>query len=100
VCSCEVKMEPSLSQALHLLNGDVTHNRIRSGGLVNQLVNQEKKLPSETLEFLYRRTLCRPPTKEEATPILAVVEKEEDKRAIFEDVFWALLNSKEFIFNH
>lgn len=100
VCSCEVKMEPSLSQALHLLNGDVTHNRIRSGGLVNQLVNQEKKPPSETLEFLYRRTLCRPPTKEEAAPILAVVEKEEDKRAIFEDVFWALLNSKEFIFNH
>ena len=100
VCSCEVKMEPSLSQALHLLNGDVTHNRIRSGGLVNQLVNQEKTPPSETLEFLYRRTLCRPPTKEEAAPILAVVEKEEDKRAIFEDVFWALLNSKEFIFNH
>ena len=43
VCSCEVKMEPSLSQALHLLNGDVTHNPIGSGGLVNQLVNQEKK---------------------------------------------------------
>ena len=64
------------------------------------VANQEKKPPSETLEFLYRRTLCRPPTKEEAAPILAVVEKEEDKRAIFEDVFWALLNSKEFIFNH
>ncbi|MGB0774465.1 MAG: DUF1549 domain-containing protein, partial [Akkermansiaceae bacterium] len=34
VCSCEVKMDPSLSQALHLLNGDTTHNRIRSGNVV------------------------------------------------------------------
>ena len=100
VCSCEVKMEPSLSQALHLLNGDVTHNRIRSGGLVNQLLNVEKKPPADVLDFLYQSALSRPPSADERTPILAVVEKEEDKKAVLEDVFWALLNSKEFIFNH
>ncbi len=100
VCSCEVKMEPSLSQALHLLNGDITHNRIRSGGLVNQLLNVEKKPPVDALDFLYKSTLCRSPSVEERKPILAVIESEEDKKGVLEDVFWALLNSKEFIFNH
>ena len=32
VCSCEVKMEPNLSQALHLLNGDTVNSRIAQGG--------------------------------------------------------------------
>ena len=93
-------MEPSLSQALHLLNGDITHNRIRSGGLVNQLLNVEKKPPVDALDFLYKSTLCRSPSVEERKPILAVIESEEDKKGVLEDVFWALLNSKEFIFNH
>src|SRR2546426_7639244 len=36
VCSCEVKMEPTLSQSLHLMNGDATVQRIQSGGLLDR----------------------------------------------------------------
>jgi hypothetical protein len=101
VCSCEVKMEPNLSQALHLLNGDTVNARIQQGGVVKKLVDAGKKGP-EILDELYLRCLGRRPAEEEARKILAQVPA-EDKNALrqgLEDVFWALLNANEFIFNH
>jgi mono/diheme cytochrome c family protein len=102
VCSCEVKMEPNLSQALHLLNGDTTQQRIRQGKVVENLIS-EKKPPAEIIRHLYLTVLSRPPTDMESEKLLAAVaEKPEPAavREVLEDVFWALLNSKEFIFNH
>ena len=52
VCSCEVKMEPDLSQALHLLNGDTTQQRIRQGKFVETLLKEAKK---EALRIERRR---------------------------------------------
>ena len=98
VCSCEVKMEPSLSQALHLINGDIVQSRIQSGGLTGELLKEQP--PAEVLRQLYLRTLCRPPSDDEQAAILGQLEKEPDKKAVMDDVFWALLNSKEFIFTH
>ncbi len=98
VCSCEVKMEPSLSQALHLINGDIVQSRIQSGGLTGELLKEHP--PAEVLRQLYLRTLCRPPSDDEQAAILGQLEKEPDKKAVMDDVFWALLNSKEFIFTH
>ena len=43
VCSCEVVMEPSLSQALHLLNGDTTNKRIKQGKVVSNYLKDGKK---------------------------------------------------------
>jgi hypothetical protein len=102
VCSCEVKMEPNLSQALHLLNGDATHNRIQQGKRVQSMLEQ-KKAPAEIIRDLYLRTVNREPLPEELSKLLAAVEegkKPVEKQQILNDVFWALLNSKEFIFNH
>jgi mono/diheme cytochrome c family protein len=102
VCSCEVKMEPNLSQALHLLNGDSVHQRINQGKIVPKLL-EEKKTPTEIIEQLYLTTLSRMPTQGERDYLLEGVAKETEPakvREVLEDVFWALLNSKEFIFNH
>ncbi len=102
VCSCEVKMEPNLSQALHLLNGDTTQQRIRDGKLVETLLNQ-KKTPAEVITNLYLTVMSRPPTDMESEKLLAAVAEEKEPaklRETLEDIFWALLNSKEFIFNH
>ena len=98
VCTCEVKMEPNLSQALHLMNGDIVQTRIKNGGLTKELLKERS--PAEVLEQLYLRTLCRPPSSDEQAAILGQLEKEPDKQAAMDDVFWALLNSKEFIFTH
>lgn len=102
VCSCEVKMEPNLSQALHLLNGDATHNRIQRSKVVQRLLD-EKKEPREIITELFLRTLGRDPTTEETDALgkeLATAENPKQTRRILDDIFWALLNSKEFIFNH
>ena len=102
VCSCEVKMEPNLSQALHLLNGDTTQQRIRQGKVVENLL-KENKSPSEVITHLYLTVLSRPPTDMEREKLLAAVTEHKDPattREALEDTFWALLNSKEFIFNH
>ena len=103
VCSCEVKMEPNLSQALHLLNGDNTHDRIKKGKTIQNML-AEKKSPAEIVDHLYLAALSRNPTQVEKEKLLAAIaESGEDKQLMqdtLEDVFWALLNSMEFIFNH
>ncbi len=101
VCSCEVKMEPNLSQALHLLNGDVINRRITQGAVVKTLLD-ELKDHGKVVDELYVKCLSRKPTATEKANLLAAVNGEEDKnkQTALEDVFWALLNSKEFIFNH
>ena len=98
VCSCEVKMEPNLSQALHLLLGDATNQRIPDGGVVASALKAGKK-PAEVIEDLYLRCLSRKPTPKESEDLLARVPADHPREAL-EDVFWSLLNSKEFVFNH
>jgi hypothetical protein len=93
-------MEPNLSQALHLLNGDTTQDRIRQGKLVETMLSAGKS-PEEVVSSLYLTVLSRLPSDMEREKLLAAVAADPAKvRECLEDVFWALLNSKEFIFNH
>lgn len=96
VCSCEVKMEPNLSQALHLINGDTVHEKIKQGKVVERLLAGGSS-PGDVVDALYLRCLMRRPTDAEKERLLAF---EGEPHEVLEDVFWALLNSKEFMFNH
>ena len=99
VCSCEVKMEPNLSQALHLLNGETLHSKIQQGKVVEQLL-AENKTPESIIDDLYLRCLTRKPTDKEKQNLIAIVAEQENLQQTLEDTFWALLNSREFVFNH
>ena len=99
VCSCEVKMEPNLSQALHLLNGETTQENIKKGKLLERLMANQKPA-EEIVDELYIRCLSRRPTNKETDSLQEIVQQNEDAQLALEDVFWGLLNSKEFIFNH
>ena len=99
VCSCEVKMEPTLSQALHLLNGDTTNAKIRASDVIPTLL-KTKKFPEERIIELYIRTLSRRPTNEELDKLRPVLGEGSNEKQALEDIFWALLNSREFLFNH
>ncbi len=99
VCACEVKTDPTLSQALHLLNGATVHNKVAQGGVIRGLL-AEGKTPTEVVETVYIRALSRKPSEEELKSLLEVVASAENPQAGLEDVFWAVLNSREFLFNH
>ena len=99
VCSCEVRTEPNLSQALHLLNGDSTQGKIASGGVIKKLLAKYKE-PSKVIEELYVRCLARSPTEKETAKLKGYFGSGKPDEQVLTDIFWALLNSKEFIFNH
>src|SRR5207253_11056836 len=94
VCSCEVRLEPTLSQSLHLMNGDTTTQRIMAGDLIGRRL-AAKKSPAEIIEELFIRCASRKPRPEERAKLEAALAAEPDKKKAMKDVFWALLNSRE-----
>jgi Protein of unknown function (DUF1553)/Protein of unknown function (DUF1549) len=99
VCSCEVIMEPNLSQALHLLLGETVNTRVAQGGVVAKQL-KEGKTPEQIMEDLYVRCFSRKPTAAEKADLLKQIEAEPNKQEALDNLFWALLNAKEFVFNH
>jgi hypothetical protein len=99
VCTCEVRTDPSLSQALHMLNGDTSQGKIQQGGLIKQQLDA-KQTPEQIIDSLYIRSLARKPSTDEKQKLLAIVAQAPDPQSGLEDVFWAILNSREFVFNH
>jgi hypothetical protein len=99
VCSCEVKIEPNLSQALHLLNGSTIQDKMNEGALIKKMLKQGKK-PDEVIDDLYLRCLARTPTEKEKGKLAGYFKEGKNPELVLNDVFWSLMNSKEFIFNH
>lgn len=98
-CSCEVKMEPTLSQALHLMNGDTVNSKMQQGGVLAELKKLELE-PMQIVDRLYIQTLTRQPTEEEKQSLAPLFAEGANVDQGLEDVFWALLNSRELLFNH
>ena len=99
VCVCEATTSPSLSQALHLLNGDAVNGKIQRGGVVKKLLD-EGKSPEQIIETLFIRCLTRRPTADEVEQLTALAAQAANPQIGLEDVMWAILNSREFLFNH
>ena len=97
-CACEVSDAPSLSQALHLVNGATVHAKVARGGVVKALIDAGLD-DAAAVDALYERALCRAPVDAERAAVLEVLAEAGDARkAALEDVFWALLTSNEFLF--
>ena len=98
-CACERNGEVTLPQLLHLENGDDMAKKIRAGeGRLAALLqaNDEKKL----VEELFLATVARVPRADELTAIQQSLAGGDPHEEVYRDLFWALLNSKEFAFNH
>ena len=98
VCACEVDVQPNLSQAFHLLNGEATNDKVVDGGVIDSLL-QSGQSPQGVIEHMYLLCYSRTPTQMENEQLLATIDPKDPTEGL-NDVFWALLNSKEFIFNH
>ncbi|MEY5026752.1 MAG: hypothetical protein RLZZ244_2280 [Verrucomicrobiota bacterium] len=98
VCARD-EVNPNLSQALHLLTGDTIETKIAAGALVDKLL-KEGKPPGEIVAELFMRSVSRLPTEQERSALDPYFTDPAQTKAALVDVHWALLNSKEFIFNH
>lgn len=101
VCECERSNEPSISQALHLMNSPEVMDKIRAKTGVARRLADSSKTSAEVIDELYLGTLARFPTdRERALFLEAFKEPGSDRRTAVEDVLWTLLNTKEFLYNH
>jgi hypothetical protein len=100
VCECERVQSANLAQSLHLLNaGDLKAKLASSGGLADRLSQGSEEL-LQKLEQIYQSAFCRSPRSDEVAAIVEFVPAENPARQDYEDVLWALINSKEFLYNH
>ncbi len=99
VCADEATTDPSLSQALHLINGNATSGKISQGAILKKW--KEAGLSKDAIiERLYIRCLSRKPTESERASLTKLIAESANEEQGIHDVFWAILNSREFIFNH
>lgn len=98
-CSCEVSTSPTLSQALHLLNGENTTAKIIKGQWIDRQLDSGQS-PIQVASNIYVNCLSRLPTTTELETISSRLNSAEDAKEELVDLFWAVLNSNEFIFNH
>ncbi len=99
-CECERSDKPSMVQVLHLSNGDTLNEKLRSEkSCVDDLAKRET---DEILDRAYLMCLSRLPSEDERSRIKKLLEyaPEAEKRILVEDLLWALMTSREFLFQH
>ena len=99
VNASESRMEPTLSQALHLINGTTIEEKIQKSDVIKKMLDRNET-PETIIDELYIRCLSRMPAAGEKKKMLALTAANPKDRRAYEDIFWGLLNSTEFAFNH
>jgi hypothetical protein len=112
VCECERVQTASLSQSLHLMNSAEVKNKVAIAGGRADLLSKPGVKEADAIRELYFAAYARQPTAEEskiAADYLAQprtdaqgkpVDPARAKRMAYEDLIWAMLNTKEFLYNH
>lgn len=103
-CECERSAEPSVPQALHAINGETINQKLRAqGGIVDSFVKLGAT-DEVMINHLYLAALSRPPSQDEVKQLLTLLNETKGtagaRRQAVEDLAWAVLTSKEFLFNH
>ena len=99
-CECERSTDSNLGQALQLINGPIVHNKIRSPqGILHQWIAAGKS-DIQIIESLYLAAFSRKPAEGEVQISLQHIATNSDRILALQDIFWAVINSKEFLFQH
>jgi hypothetical protein len=102
--ACERSSEATLDQSLYLLNSQEMQNKLSSDTSRAAKLAADPGEDSQKIKDLYLLFYARPPNDDESRDLLAFLSHKsattESRRQAFEDILWALLNSKEFLFNH
>ncbi len=95
-----VDFQGTIPQALMMLNGELVNRGLVDRDHRLDLVLRTETDPGRRIELIFKSALSRPPNGRERQRFLAHVAKLHDDRGAYEDVFWTLLNSSEFLFSH
>ena len=100
-CECERTTESNVAQALHLANGDTLNAKLHATeGFISKVL-AAKKPAEQWLTDATLATLARVPTPAEIQAVQSIlVDAKDDPRLVMEDTLWAILSSREFLFNH
>jgi hypothetical protein len=99
-CQCERSTESNLSQALQMINGPLVHGKLRDTNNRFKKLAAAGKSDEEIVRELYLAALCRQPGEAEIKAALAHIAAQPERIQALEDVCWAILNAKEFLFQH
>jgi hypothetical protein len=99
-CECERVSEANLAQALHLLNSDEVQQKLsRAGGRADELAKDPKRSDEDKVTELFLWAFARKPSPEDMKTALEHIAKhEKNKKLAYENIIWALINTKEFLF--
>ncbi len=100
-CECERSNEPSMTQVLHLYNGDTVNKKLQSAGSAAEKAVAEAD-NAKIVEDLYLAALSRLPTDDEKQKLISELSSApaDERRQAIEDLYWSVLTSREFLFNH
>lgn len=103
-CACERTEDASVAQTLHLANGDTLNKKLQAEASLLAKYEQEKLSDEAAVDDLFWRAFGRAPNDIERRECVAMLasatQSEGGRRPALEDIAWALLTSKEFLFNH
>lgn len=100
-CECERTNEPSMIQVLHLSNGNTLNEKLATADNRIGKLLAEKMPDDQLIDQAFLICLSRYPSKEKRTALVKMfTESKEEKRVLVEDLFWSLMSSREFMFNH
>jgi len=100
VCECERSAAATLGQVLLLANSDEVENKIADGkGRAKKLIDTNRT-PAEIVEEIYLSAFSRSPRPDERTSAISYIELAQDRNKAVQDLLWAILNSREFMYNH
>jgi len=92
--------EFSVDQSMYLLNSSQVQKRIENSPQLRDISRRTNRNPERRIEALYRLVLSRPPTDQELAFAGTYPGMQAGKRQALDDLCWALINSKEFLFRH
>jgi hypothetical protein len=99
-CECERVSEANLAQALHLLNSDEVQGKLAAANGRADLLIKDKRTDAEKIEELFLWTFAHKPDAAQLQAAVDHVNKNAmNKKAAYENILWALINTKEFVFN-
>ena len=99
-CTCERREEPTLGQTLHLINGDTIGQKVADKNGRLQRALDAKAAPAAMLEDLFLAAYSRKPTAAESARLLEPIAAAAAAQVAWQDLYWAVLNSQEFTFQH